>query len=110
MKTTTMKKPSFLELNLPSVQEYFRRQGDMKVAYLFGSAVCGQIHPMSDVDLTVLFEPGVERLLQFMVELQDISTREMQVTALNIAPPVLAFQAIRDAAGRVSGAHYENLS
>jgi predicted nucleotidyltransferase len=63
------------------------------VAYLFVSMARGQATHLSDVDIGVLFVPGmdtetsVERQLELMVALDDLADREIQVTVLNRAPP-----------------------
>jgi len=86
-----------IDLNI--VRAYFARQPDVLVAYLFGSLARGQIHPGSDVDFAVLFDPSlegemlVERILDLMTDLSDFTSREVQVVALNLATPLLAFQA-----------------
>ena len=72
------------------------------MAYLFGSVARGQATHLSDVDIAVLFVPGldtetsVERQLDLMVALDDLADREVQVTILNRAPPLLAYHVIRD--------------
>ena len=81
---------------------YLARQTDIVAAYLFGSVARGQTHALSDVDIAVLLDPdidrqtSVERQLELMVMLDDIADREVQVTLLNRAPPLLAYQVIRD--------------
>ncbi len=56
----------------------------------------------SDVDLAVLFDAcqgpreHVERQLDLMVALEAFSDREVQVTLLNTASPLLAYQVLRE--------------
>jgi uncharacterized protein len=81
---------------------YLAQQADVVVAYLFGSVARGQANSRSDVDLAVLLDPNLgseaclERQLQLMVALDDFADREVQVTLLNRASPLLAYQVIRD--------------
>lgn len=84
------------------LKSYFAGQPDIVVAYLFGSVARGRAHPHSDVDLAVLFAPevgleeSVERQLQLMGDLEQFADREVQVTVLNRATPLLAYQVIKD--------------
>ena len=84
------------------ITDYLSKQPDIVLAYLFGSVARGQADSMSDVDIAVLLEPdltgeaALERQLELMLALDDFSEREVQVTLLNQAPPVLAFQVIRE--------------
>jgi predicted nucleotidyltransferase len=81
---------------------YFAQQRDVVAAYLFGSVARGQAGHLSDVDIAILLdsdlgsEESVERQLQLMVELDDFVDREVQVTILNRAAPLLAYRVIRD--------------
>jgi uncharacterized protein len=89
-------------VNLPAISAVLARQDDVVAAYLFGSLARGQAGPLSDIDIAVLLTPelgeqaAVERQLDLMVALDDLDPREMQVTLLNHAPPVLAYQVVGD--------------
>jgi predicted nucleotidyltransferase len=88
-------------IDLKHMKGYFARQPDIVVAYLFGSVARGRAHKLSDVDVAVLFAPevgleeSVERQLQLMGDLEEFTDREVQVTVLNRAPPLLAYQVIK---------------
>lgn len=81
---------------------YFTQQEDVVAAYLFGSVARNQASHLSDVDIAVLLDPdlgseaSVERQLQLMVALDDFADREVQVTILNRASPMLAYQVVKD--------------
>jgi uncharacterized protein len=89
-------------VNLPALSAVLARQGDVVAAYLFGSLARRQVGPLSDVDIAVLLAPElgeeavVERQLDLMVALDDLDPRELQVTLLNHASPVLVYQVVRD--------------
>ena len=75
---------------------------DVVVAYLFGSVARGQARPDSDLDVAVLLDPEpigvarIERQLDLMALLEPHTDREGQITLLNQAPPLLAYQVIKD--------------
>jgi predicted nucleotidyltransferase len=78
------------------------QQEDVVAAYLFGSVARGRTHPASDVDVAVLLDPElpameqVERQLDLMAALDAMADRQVQITLLNRAPPVLIYQVLRD--------------
>jgi uncharacterized protein len=83
-------------------QNYFRRQADVIVAYLFGSVARGQSTSMSDVDIAILLDHAanpellLERQIALLTDLDPLVDLEVQLTLLNDAPPLLAYQVIRD--------------
>ncbi|MGC9523730.1 MAG: type VII toxin-antitoxin system MntA family adenylyltransferase antitoxin [Anaerolineae bacterium] len=89
-------------IDLEGVRAYLAAQPDIVVSYLFGSVAREQVMPWSDVDVAVLLDPNlderarVERQLALMSALEAFADREVQVTLLNDAPPLLAYQVIRD--------------
>lgn len=84
-----------------AISTYLSQQPDVVVAYLFGSIARDQANPLSDVDIAVLLAPGLsaeestEHQLRLLVALDDLVEREVQVTILNRASPMLAYQVIR---------------
>jgi hypothetical protein len=77
-------------------------RSDVVVAYLFGSLARGEATLQSDVDLAVLLDAHlgrreqVESQLDMMIALDAVSDREVQVTLLNSASPMLAYQVLRE--------------
>ena len=82
--------------------EYFGRQPDVVVAYLFGSVARGQATPLSDVDIAVLLDPTakpeavLDRQITLLTELTQLAEMEVQLTLLNDVPPLLAYEVIRE--------------
>jgi uncharacterized protein len=82
--------------------EYFGRQPDVVVAYLFGSVARAQTTPLSDVDIAVLLDPVAEpaavlaRQIALLTDLTQLAEPEVQLTLLNDAPPLLAYEVIRE--------------
>lgn len=91
-----------LPVEMEHIQQYLSQQPGIVVAYLFGSLARKQGGPHSDVDIAVLLDPTlsrvelVERQLQLTLALDDMHHRPVQVTLLNNAQPLLAFQVVRD--------------
>jgi len=72
-------------------------------AMLIGSQVRGTPGPLSDVDIAVWHEPGLDPAgqLQLQVKLarlagETLRTNEVDIVMLNQAPPLLRHRAIRD--------------
>ena len=76
-------------------------RGDVRLAYLFGSAAREEVRSSSDLDVAVLFEPRPDPLDldRFTVELQGAARRDVDLIILDSAPPVLAHEII--ATGRL---------
>lgn len=97
-----MVEPETIEGAFRNIAAFLAQQGDVVAAYLFGSVARHQATDLSDVDIAVLLAPelnpeaSVERQLQLMVALDDFADREVEVTVLNRASPLLAYQVIRD--------------
>jgi uncharacterized protein len=93
--------PTAPSIDLEGMKQYFVRQPDIVVAYLFGSVARGRAHKLSDVDVAILFAPevgleeSVERQLQLMGDLEQFADREVQVTVLNRATPLLTYQVVK---------------
>ncbi|MCE5240835.1 nucleotidyltransferase family protein [bacterium] len=67
---------------------------------VFGSAVRGEDGPESDVDFLVEFEPGVRLMerLTFMVELEELLGRQVDVCSDRSLEPLIQEQVRREAA------------
>ncbi len=95
-------KQGAVSVDVPAITLYLIQQRDVIAAYLFGSVARDQASHLSDVDIAVLLDPdlgleeSVERQLQLMVALDDFADREVQVTILNRASSLLAYQVVRD--------------
>ncbi|MGN6275457.1 MAG: type VII toxin-antitoxin system MntA family adenylyltransferase antitoxin [Solirubrobacterales bacterium] len=73
-------------------------------AMLIGSQARGEAGPLSDIDIAIWHEPGLDRgqswdlQLSLMGAAQDaLGTNEVYVVMLNHAPPLLQHRAISDA-------------
>jgi len=103
------KDPEYYKTHL---YRYFCTQPDVIIAYLFGSVARGQATERSDVDIAVLFVPertgidAIERQIQITYDLEDClmldeqepqaKRPEVQITVLNRATPLLAYQVVKD--------------
>jgi uncharacterized protein len=83
-------------------RNYLRQQEDVIVAYLFGSAAREQMTPMSDIDIALLLDTPtngktmLERQLGLLTDLDQLVEQEIQITLLNHAPPLLAYQVLQE--------------
>lgn len=87
---------------LPGLRAVAAEQDDILALYLFGSYASGSPGPLSDVDLAVLFEPTVPRVLYgerrialFSRVAAVLRTDEVDIVVLNAAPPLLLYQVLR---------------
>ena len=76
-------------------------RGDVRLAYLFGSAAAGAERRGSDVDVAILFEelPAPALLDTLSERLEAAAERPVDLVVLNSAPPLLAREVI--AGGRL---------
>jgi predicted nucleotidyltransferase len=87
---------------LPALHDTFLRCG-VALAYLYGSQARGDIGPLSDVDIAVLFQPDIassdrsDRLLDLIGELMTVFKRsDVFVADLVNASPLLRHRVYRD--------------
>ena len=71
---------------------------DVLLAVVFGSAAKGTLHRRSDLDIAVMGVPSTTRLAGPAVTLSRIAGREVDLVALETAPPLLRFEIARDGA------------
>ncbi len=85
------------ELLVPLVEEFQRRHGCIRIAYLFGSYSQGCARDDSDVDVAVLLQDGADAMTD--LKLGDYLSRELgkmvDVVVLNQASPILQHEVIR---------------
>ncbi len=83
------------------IRAYLSREPLIVAAYLFGSVAEELAHPLSDVDIALLLEDGIEAEISFelrlraMGELASICQRPVDVVILNRAPPLLRYQVLK---------------
>jgi predicted nucleotidyltransferase len=85
-------------------------------AMLIGSHARGTPGPLSDVDIAVWHDPGLEPSARLQLQLQltsdagdALGTDEVDVVMLNRAPPLMRHRAIRDAKRLVERDHDERV-
>jgi predicted nucleotidyltransferase len=85
-------------------------------AMLIGSQARGTVGPLSDVDIAVWHDPGLEPEARFRLQLElmgaasrALHTDEVDVVMLNRAPPLMRHRAIRDAKRLVERDHDERV-
>jgi predicted nucleotidyltransferase len=93
--------PDVLRLQLAR----FFHQRPVLLAYLFGSQTTGQTHAESDIDVAVLLDASLTADERFAARLTLIGalslllgTDNVDVVILNEAPPLLAYEVLRNGA------------
>lgn len=88
-------------VDLDELIKIFRQYG-VVLAYLFGSQAEETTHPMSDVDIAVLFPHELDSGERFQRQLHLIGDvchvfrrNDVDVVVLNEAPPLLAFEVVK---------------
>lgn len=86
-----------------NLANFFRRQKDVKIAYLFGSVAKGESGPLSDIDIAVYMDEKLSRMERskrklFMIyEISGIlNTDNFDLVVMNDSPLLLNFSIIRD--------------
>ncbi len=81
---------------LDPVRRVLEARSDVRLAYLFGSLMCGEARPKSDADIAVLFSdsPPTESLDRLVADLEAASGRGVDLVVLNDAPPLLAHEVV----------------
>lgn len=89
-----------LEEAIEELRKLFENEEKVLVAYLFGSCVKGAQTYRSDVDIAVLLSEAPEKLLEYYLHLINMLTgilgNNVDLTILNLAPPLLKFQIIKN--------------
>jgi hypothetical protein len=82
---------------LEAIRRVLESRGDVRLAYVFGSAARGEARPSSDVDVAALFETSPEAgdLDSLATELQTAAGRRVDLVVLNTAPPLLAREIVK---------------
>lgn len=85
------------ENTIKSLKEYFSKNDNISMAFLFGSVMTGKYSPEPDVDIAVWFKEGYthDNTTRVWAELEDILHYNVDLVTLNEARPTIAFAAIR---------------
>lgn len=85
-------------------------------AMLIGSQARGEAGPLSDIDIAVWHEPGLDRDRKWNLQMELIGaagealkTNEVDLVMLNEAPPLFQHRAIRDAVRLVERDHAQRV-
>jgi hypothetical protein len=73
-----------------------RRKG-IHLVFLFGSSVSRRMHPASDMDIGVLFDPApnLSQINALVAELSSLLRKEVDLVVLNHASPILKMQVLK---------------
>lgn len=82
---------------IEALQAMLAARRDVRLAYIFGSAITGLQTPSSDIDIAVSFDPQPEPALLDVLteELEAACGRRVDLVDLSKASPLLAHEVIR---------------
>lgn len=82
--------------------DYFKKQRDVRLAYIFGSVARGRASKISDIDIGVLLAPTLSESERFKLQLRIITdlmamlkTKKVDVVVMNEAPLILNYEIIK---------------
>lgn len=91
-----------MKVDINNLKHYFNTQDDIEIAFLYGSFAIGSGSSLSDIDVAVFLSntPSKERIIsrqcEITVDLMALcKCNNVDVTILNIASPILAYQVIK---------------
>jgi predicted nucleotidyltransferase len=81
---------------IKNLKKYFEDRNEVRLAYLFGSVLTGQMHEESDVDIAVLFaeKPDLRNLSEIINDLEEILHQKVDLGVLNDSSPIFRMQVI----------------
>ncbi|MCF8012150.1 MAG: nucleotidyltransferase domain-containing protein [Clostridiales bacterium] len=80
------------------IKKHLEMQPDISAAYIFGSMAKGNTRKDSDIDVALLFVPNKEKMerferrLELGIDLEKITSRQVDIVDLENAPLVLQYQ------------------
>lgn len=87
---------------IKELNEFFKKQSGVKLAYLFGSSAKGEKGKLGDIDIAVLLDESLSRKERFKLELELISeltsllkTNSVDLAVMNDAPLSLNYEIIK---------------
>lgn len=85
-------------MNSKVLKEFFEKNDDILLAFVFGSVAKGRERGESDVDIAVLFsnKPPFKRSFEIKDEISDILKKEIDIAVLNDASPILCMQVLKN--------------
>lgn len=98
MATPAKRTKSFRNHDFVNVlRPFLARRKAVLLVFLFGSSVSRRIHPASDVDIGILFDPVPDgfQLNALIAELSSLLRKEADLVVLNHATPILKMQVLK---------------
>jgi predicted nucleotidyltransferase len=79
------------------LEPFLARRKGIHLVFLFGSSVSRRMHPASDVDIGILFDPVPNgfQLNALIAELSSLLRKEVDLVVLNHASPILKMQVLK---------------
>lgn len=87
-----------IEKIISLLREFFSKQLNIQLSFLFGSYVKGYLTSESDIDVAILFDkaPDLSTLIELKSDLENILNKEIDIAILNTASPILKMQVLKN--------------
>jgi len=80
-----------------AIYEALSKEENIILAYIYGSTAREKEHPFSDIDIAILLkEPSIDKTIKIHSILTDSLGEKVDTLLLNLAPPILKYQVIKN--------------
>jgi len=80
-----------------AIYEALSKEENIILAYIYGSTAREKEHPFSDIDIAILLkEPSIDKTIKIHSILTDSLGEKVDTLLLNLAPPILRYQVIKN--------------
>ena len=80
-----------------AIYKALNKEENIILAYIYGSTAREKEHPFSDIDIAILLkEPSIDKTIKIHSILTDSLGEKVDTLLLNLAPPILKYQVIKN--------------
>jgi predicted nucleotidyltransferase len=85
-----------IQESISKIIEFFSKNDEILLAFLFGSFIENRITDESDVDLAILFrKPNASYIIEIKNSISEITGKDTDIVILNSASPIIKMQALK---------------
>ena len=85
-----------IQESISKIIEFFSKNDEILLAFLFGSFIENRITDESDVDLAILFrKPNASYIIDIKNSISEITDKNTDIVILNSASPIIKMQALK---------------
>jgi hypothetical protein len=85
-----------IQESISKIIEFFSKNDEILLAFLFGSFIENRFTDESDVDLAILFrKPNVSYIIEIKNSISEITGKDTDIVILNSASPIIKMQALK---------------